>query len=75
MGYDEACIVHLSPGVVHNFLKAVVHRTSVPYAQQDPRFLFKKSRGQPREFWSLVTTIDGNTLPEDCGKTAMLNTK
>ena len=23
MGYDEACIMHLTPGVVHNFPKAV----------------------------------------------------
>ena len=23
MDYDEACIMHLTPGVVHNFLKAV----------------------------------------------------
>ena len=21
--YDEACIMHLTPGVIHNFLKAV----------------------------------------------------
>ena len=43
-----------------------VYRISVPYAQKDPRFLFKKRRGQPREFWSLVSTIDGSTLPQDC---------
>ena len=43
-----------------------VWRISVPYAQKDPRFLFKKRRGQPREFWSLVSTIDGSTLPQDC---------
>ena len=23
MDYDEACFMHLTPGVVHNFLKAV----------------------------------------------------
>ena len=23
MDYDEVCIMHLTPGVVHNFLKAV----------------------------------------------------
>ena len=43
-----------------------VYRISVPYAQKDPRFLFEKRRGQPREFWSLVSTIDGSTLPQDC---------
>ena len=41
-----------------------VYRISVPYAQKDPRFLFEKRRGQPREFWSLVSTIDGGTLPQ-----------
>ena len=58
--------MHLTPGVVHNFPKAVVYRISVPYAQKDPRFLFEKRRGQPREFWSLISTIDGSTLPQDC---------
>ena len=43
-----------------------VYRISVPYAQKDPRFLFEKRRGQPRKFWSLVSTIDGSTLPQDC---------
>ena len=27
-----------------------VYRIPVPYAQKDPRFLFEKRRGQPREF-------------------------
>ena len=66
MDYDEACIMHLTPGLVHNILKAVgVYRISVPYAQKDPRFLFEKRRGPPREGWSLFSTIDG-TLPQDC---------
>ena len=43
-----------------------MYRISVPYAQKDPRFLFEKRRGQPWEFWSLVSTIDGSTLPQDC---------
>ena len=43
-----------------------VYRISVPSAQNDPRFLFEKRRGQPREFWSLVSTKDGSTLPQDC---------
>ena len=66
MDYDEACFMHLTPGVVHNFQRLWVYRISVPYAQKDPRFLFEKIRGQPREFWSLVSTIDGSTLPQDC---------
>ena len=43
-----------------------LYRISVPYAQKDPRFLFEKRRGQHWEFWSLVSTIDGSTLPQDC---------
>ena len=46
MDYDEACFMHLTPGVVHNF--PWVYRISVPYAQKDPRFVFEKRRGQPR---------------------------
>ena len=30
---------------------------SVPYAQKDSRFLFEMRRGQPWEFWSLISTI------------------
>ena len=37
-----------------------------PMHKKDPRFLFEKRRGQLREFWSLVLTIDGSTLPQDC---------
>ena len=38
-----------------------MYKILVPYAQKDPGFLFEKRRGQPREFWSLVSTIDGST--------------
>ena len=62
MDYDEACFMHLTPGVVHNFPKDV----GVFYTQKDPRFLFEKRMGQPWEFWSLVSTIDGSILPQDC---------
>ena len=34
--------------------------------KKDPRFLFEKRRGQPCKFWSLVSIIDGSTLPQDC---------
>ena len=51
-----------------------MYRIPVPYAQKDPRLLFEKRRGQPREFWSLVSTIDGSKLGL-CGITAMLYTK
>ena len=52
-----------------------VYRISVPYAQKDPRFLFEKRRGQPREFWSLVSTIDGGTLPQDCVEDLLCGTQ
>ena len=42
------------------------YRISVPYVQKDSKFLFEKRRGQPREFWPLVSTKDGSTLPQDC---------
>ena len=47
-----------------------VYRISVPYAQKDPKVLFEKSKGQPWEFWSLVSSIDGtcSTLPRTVWK-------
>ena len=68
--------MHLTPGVVHNLPKAAgVSRISVPYAQKDPRFLFEKRRGQPWEYWSLVSTIDGCTLPQDCVEELLCRTR
>ena len=45
-----------------------VYMISVHYAQKDPRFLFEKRRGQPWEFWSLVSTIDGSNYPRTVWK-------
>ena len=45
-----------------------LYKISVPYAQKDPRFLFEKRRGQLRELWSLISTIDGSTLPRTVWK-------
>ena len=55
--------MHLASGVVHNFPRLCVYRISVPYAQKDPRILFKKRKGLPQEFWSLVSTIHGSIPP------------
>ena len=44
----------------------LVYRISIPYAHTNPRFLIKRSWGQPRVFWSLISAIDGSTLPQDC---------
>ena len=64
MDYDEACFMHLTPGVVHNFPKAVgdfctlcTKRSQIP--------IRKEKGAKPQEFWSLVSTIDGSTLPQD----------
>ena len=68
MDYIKACIVHLTPGVVHNFPK--LYRISVPYARKDPRFLFEKRKG------ILVPCLHNRwyySTPGLCGKTAMLN--
>ena len=52
-----------------------VYRISVPYAQIERRFLFEKRRGQPREFWFLVSTIDGSTLPQECVEDLLCGTQ
>ena len=58
--------MHLTPGVVHNFPKAVGVYDFCPLYIKKSGFLFEKRRGHPREFWSLVSAIDGSTLPQDC---------
>ena len=57
------------------FQRLWVYRISVPYALKDPRFLFEKIRGQPQEFWSLVSKIDGSTLPQDCVEDLLCGTQ
>ena len=49
-------ILYLTPGVDHSSPKVVLDRTAVPYAQKDPRFLFKISRGALLSQWSLDNT-------------------
>ena len=43
-----------------------MYRISVPHAAKGLRVLFEKSRGQPHDFCSPVSTIDGSALPLDC---------
>ena len=52
-----------------------VYRISVPYAQKDPSSLFEMRRGQPQEFWSLVSTIDGSRQPQDCVEDLLCRTQ
>ena len=48
--------MHITPEIVHNFLKAVgVQDCSPLYEQRDPNLLFKKRRRPPKEFWLLLT--------------------
>ena len=69
MDYDVAFFMNLTPGVVHNFPKAVGVYDFCPLrSKKGPRVLFKKNRGQPWEIWSLVSIIDGSTLPQVCGE-------
>ena len=68
MDYDKACLMHLTPGPQLSEGCGCIGFLSprLWHAQKEPRFLFEKRRGHPREFWSLVSTIDGSTLPQDC---------
>ena len=43
-----------------------------PMQKKDPRFLFEKRRGQPQDFWSLFSTIDGSKLPRSVWNTKKL---
>ena len=61
--------MHLTPGVVHNFPKAVHGcKGFLPQMHKNvPRFLFgeKKKGATPGMLVSRLSTIDGSTLPQD----------
>ena len=64
MDYDEACFVHLTPGVVSNFHKAVGVTDCCPLCTKRSQIPIRKEKGAtPGNF---VSTIDGSTLPKDC---------
>ena len=46
-----------------------------PMHKKIPDSYSKKRRGQPREFWSLVLTIDGSTLLQDCVEDLLCRTQ
>ena len=52
--------MHLTPGVVHNFPKAVVVYDFCPLCTKRSQIPVRKGR----EFWFLASTIDGST--QDC---------
>ena len=58
--------MHLTPTVVHNCPKAVGVYDFCALCTKRSQISIEKRRGQPREFWSLASTIDGSTLPQDC---------
>ena len=58
--------MHLTPGVVHNFPKAVGVKDFCPLCTQIYQIPILKEKGKPRELWSPVSTIDGRTQPQDC---------
>ena len=58
--------MHLTLGVVHNSPKAVGVGFLSPMHKKDPRLLFEKRSDQPQEFWSLVSSLNGSTLPQYC---------
>ena len=39
-----------------------IGRNHVPYAQRNPGFLFKETRGLPWEVWYITSTIEGSML-------------
>ena len=49
--------MHLTPGVVHNFPKAVGVQDLCPLCTKRSQIAIRKEKG---------ATIDGSTLPQDC---------
>ena len=58
--------MHLTPGVVHNFPKAVGVYDFCSLCTERSQIPIRKEKGATQEFWSLVSTIDGGTIPQDC---------
>ena len=46
MGYDEACILHLIPGVVHNFPKTVGVKDFCPLCTKRFQVPIEKEKGE-----------------------------
>ena len=64
--YEETYFIHPHPGVVHNFPMAVGAHVydfvslCKKKKKKIPHIPMRKEHGQTREFWSLVSTIDGS---------------
>ena len=67
MDYDEACFMHLTPEVVHNFPKAVGVYDFCPLCTKRSQIPILKEKGETLGILVFrVSTIDGSTLPQDC---------
>ena len=80
MDSDEACFMHLTPGVVHNFPKAVDVKDFCPLCTKRsqipiPRSYSKREGGNPGNSGLSSQQKMVYTTPGPCGRTAMQNTK
>ena len=67
--------MHLTPGVVHNFPKAVSVKDFCPLCTKRSQIPIRTEKGATPGTLVSHSTIDGSILPQDCGRTAMQNTK
>ena len=76
MDYDEACFMHPTPGVVHNFPKAVGVQDFSPLCTKRSQISIRKEKGAAPGI--LVSSLNNRwqyITPGWCGRTAMQNTK
>ena len=58
--------MHLTHGVVHNFQKAVGVYDFGHLCTKRSQIPIRKEKGPTPGILSLISTIDGSTLPQDC---------
>ena len=76
MDYDEACFMHLTPGVVHYFPEAVDVKDLCALCTKISQIPIRKEKGATPGI--LVSRLNNRwyyTTPGLCGRTAMRNTK
>ena len=67
--------MHLTPGVGYNFPKAVGVYDFCPLCTKRSQIPIRKEKGATQGILSLVSTIDGSTLPQDCVKELLCGTQ
>ena len=75
MDYDEACFMHLTPGVVHNFSKTVGVYHFCPPCTTIQIPIRKEKGATPGILVSCLNNGWYYTTPGLCERTAMLNMK